>query len=627
MSIIVKDNKSKISAKTMPETGSCFSFDEVFKEKQEYLDYTFDVYNKLYGLDTIKYKCEVPDGLFNSIKEKSVFILLVMYDEQGKIYLSRNIQDGLGWSLPGGAILNNEDVHSSLRRIARKICPNFDEVVIGEIEPIAFLENEFFNKNETHSHKGMAFMARIRNKESINLNNALGGFINLDEKELSGVNKYANQEVVGLAIKKIKNVNLFSYENEIATNEKYKLRYLVHNIFVKKFILTSRLKKTQEFISLLKQKVGCAKSLIDVSCGDSNLITKIIDGNFDYLVANDISWSQLDLITAKNNKIIFTNHNANQLPFKDKVFDVAYCGNTMHHMATKQDLVNLLEEIYRVARKILIVEIEKPKDTGFFPYILHRFWYRGFLKDVGGAYLSKSAFKNIIIQRFRERANIDFSEFKNIQGRYFIAEIKQKNNTDMKDFDGSMVLEAEAKFRCSNFDELRKLCKKYNFEQCKSVREIDDYFTDREKTFIKDRICLRFRDRDGQLEFTYKGKSSSDSHFFIKKEYNVPISSTEYKEKIAFLESLGFYKYVTVIKTRETYTKDEEFIIKNIVIDQVEGVGNFVEFEIIVKDKHKFSNEELKDILNKLIHKFRKIGLEKANLPYRDYVAQSKGIR
>ena len=51
----------------------------------------------------------------------------------------------------------------------------------------------------------------------------------------------------------------------------------------------------------------------------------------------------------------------------------------------------------------------------------------GYLKDVGGAYLSEAEFKVIINDVFKNIANIKFSKFDNIMGRYLIAEIEKIN--------------------------------------------------------------------------------------------------------------------------------------------------------------------------------------------------------
>ena len=47
------------------------------------------------------------------------------------------------------------------------------------------------------------------------------------------------------------------------------------------------------------------------------------------------------------------------------------------------------------------------------------------------------------------------------------------------------------------------------------------------------------------------------------------------------LGSLGFYSYTTVTKSRSVYTKVEDNIEYNIMIDTVKNIGAFIEFEIL----------------------------------------------
>jgi ubiquinone/menaquinone biosynthesis C-methylase UbiE len=82
------------------------------------------------------------------------------------------------------------------------------------------------------------------------------------------------------------------------------------------------------------------------------------------IVANDISWSQIQLLNNNAINILSTNHNASQLPFKDKVFDVAICKNTLHHMPHRVQLLSMLYSMKRIAKKIILVEIENPNETG-----------------------------------------------------------------------------------------------------------------------------------------------------------------------------------------------------------------------------------------------------------------------
>ncbi len=597
-----------------------FSLDNVFGEKIEYTNYLFDTYKKIYDLKEIEYEGEVSEELFRYIQKRKFFILLVIYDEDGKIFLERNIQEQLYWSLPGGSILKNEEIHAAVRRVAQRICESDKKIIIGEIEPIAFIKNRFFYKSENYTHYGIAFTARIRNKKQINFDNTVGNFVQLTEKELEKINRYANREVARLCFNKIKDYITPFPEIEIATNEKYKTRYVIHNQFMKRFVLTSRRKRKKEFFSLIKSKTVGAKSLIDISCGDNDLIFKLAqEKKFDYMVANDISWSQINAISGANRKILLTNHNAVYLPFRENSFDVAYCGNTFHHMTTKNELLGLLDSLLKIAKKVIILEIEKPSDTGFIPHVLNKFWYRGFLKDVGGAYLSKQEFKTIIGNQYLGKATINFSEFRNIQGCYMLAEIEKKSE-DESNNSKSKILEVEKKFFCGNPKDLKKACLNAGFERKYSGDyEKDDYFTDLNGEFIKNRTCLRIRSKNNSLEITFKGKSHSFSNAYAKAEHNISIPMEMYGEYVDILNSLGFFKYVTVGKNREEYSKKEFGITKNIAFDNLDGVGCFVEFEIIDENNSK-QIDFLKEILDNFVDDYKKYSLTNADLPYRDYI-------
>ena len=130
----------------------------------------------------------------------------------------------------------------------------------------------------------------------------------------------------------------------------------------------------------------------------------------------------MDLKEKKNN-LLFTNHDAVGLPFLDNSADVSIFCNTMHHMPTHTHLELLLENLYRVGKKSVIIEIEKPSKTGLFPHLLNKYWYMGFLKDVGGAYLEEQEFQTIVKSAAKDK-NVEFSSFKNIQGKYMIAVVE-----------------------------------------------------------------------------------------------------------------------------------------------------------------------------------------------------------
>ena len=87
------------------------------------------------------------------------------------------------------------------------------------------------------------------------------------------------------------------------------------------------------------------------------------------------------------------------------------------------------------------------------------------------------------------------------------------------------------------------------------------------------------------------------------------------------LGSLGFYSYTTVTKSRSVYTKTEDNIEYNIMIDTVKNIGAFIEFEILSDESFGIDNLTCK--LNELIDNFKSLDLEKAMFPYRDYSAKT----
>lgn len=596
-----------------------FHLDSVFHEKEEYVKYSFNLYNKIYNLETIFYSDDVSEALFEYCKKKDFFILLALYDEDGRVFLERNIQDTLYWSLPGGSIRNGEDIHMSVNRIANNLIKNSgtDKISLGEIEPVSFIQNTFKYKNDIITHHGLAFTARVRNKKNIKIDETVGSFVKLNEEEISRINRYANKEVAKLCFKKFKNFSTPFPENEISVNEAQRWRYNVHEKIVKRFILNSRLKRKKEFINLIVKLCDNPKSIIDVSCGDSNLIFKLFDKiKPNFAVANDISWSQLDsLIKNDNRKILFTNHNAAYLPYVENSFDVSYCGNTLHHLTSKKELAKVFDSILKTSRKIIIVEIEKPQDTGFIPHVLNKYWYIGFLKDAGGAYLSKADFQSIVSGYFSNKADVVFSEFKNIQGRYMIAEITKKDSNNN-------VLEVEEKFYLKDIEVLKNKIKNTSFVKFDKIdHEIDTYFSDIDGEFIKNRTCLRFREKEDDMEITYKGKSVSFGNSYAKVEKNIKIDSIQKDNFEELFKSLGYFPYSVVDKKREGWSLSEDNINHNIFIDDVKGCGSFVEIEAIADSKHKDISEVIREN-KKIISLFKnEIDLE-AKMPYRDFVAE-----
>jgi putative hydrolase of the HAD superfamily len=123
------------------------------------------------------------------------------------------------------------------------------------------------------------------------------------------------------------------------------------------------------------------------------------------------------------------------------------------------------------------------------------------------------------------------------------------------------------------------------------------------------------------MELTFKGRSSEFGNFYAKTENNLTIPINEYNQTVNFLVSLGYQSYVVVKKYRDIYSIREDNIHYNIMIDDIEDIGAFVEIEVLGK-KGIHDMARLTKELNKLVTKFNHINLENANMPYRDFVAK-----
>ena len=116
-------------------------------------------------------------------------------------------------------------------------------------------------------------------------------------------------------------------------------------------------------------------------------IYKISSEN-NVIVFNDISLYQLRCCESKCNNVLYTNDNILDLSFKNNIFDVSYCKNTLHHMNNDDEIIALLNNMYNISNKLVIVEIEDPKKVGGISKILNKYLYVDYLKDSGKYFLS-----------------------------------------------------------------------------------------------------------------------------------------------------------------------------------------------------------------------------------------------
>lgn len=108
------------------------------------------------------------------------------------------------------------------------------------------------------------------------------------------------------------------------------------------------------------------------------------------------------------------------------------------------------------------------------------------------------------------------------------------------------------------------------------------------------------------MELTLKGKSKKLSSMYAKAENNISVPVVEYDSLKGLFASLGYYSYTGVKKERSTYSCEIGNLTYNVMLDHIENIENFVEFEILSYDDYA-DIALLKSQLNDMIEKFSDI--------------------
>ena len=139
-----------------------------------------------------------------------------------------------------------------------------------------------------------------------------------------------------------------------------------------------------------------------------------------------------------------------------------------------------------------------------------------------------------------------------------------------------MATEIEAKFKIDNVDEIKQKVKLLGAVLKGTKQQIDTYYNHPvKKEFQGQPTYLRIRTTDG--------KSKTAMHYKLKnyewEELETSLEDGDILRKI--FENLGFSVDVEIVKKRETW----EVPNGEIVLDAVDGLGNFMEIEVDSKEK------------------------------------------
>lgn len=157
------------------------------------------------------------------------------------------------------------------------------------------------------------------------------------------------------------------------------------------------------------------------------------------------------------------------------------------------------------------------------------------------------------------------------------------------------MLEVEIKAYIKDPAEFRERLKNAGAEKLRKRHDRDRYFNHPSRDFARTDEAVRIRTVDGAACLTYKGpKISQRSKARIEEEVGVEDEAVMNR----ILTSLGFVEVFTVEKERELWSFEKI----EICLDEVSGLGNFAELEVITNDR-----EQAEDRLFALA---AKLGLE-----------------
>ena len=150
------------------------------------------------------------------------------------------------------------------------------------------------------------------------------------------------------------------------------------------------------------------------------------------------------------------------------------------------------------------------------------------------------------------------------------------------------MIEIEVKVRADH-SKARSILKNIGAVKLGVESQSDIYFAAPYRDFAKTDEALRIRSLDGQAVLTYKGPKL-DGISKSRKEFETPV---EEAATIKILRALGFSEAGVVRKQREIFSAGEI----TICLDLVEGLGEFLEVEIVAEKDLENSRAKLFELL------------------------------
>ena len=156
------------------------------------------------------------------------------------------------------------------------------------------------------------------------------------------------------------------------------------------------------------------------------------------------------------------------------------------------------------------------------------------------------------------------------------------------------MLEVEAKFAIGDSDGIRAGLGRKGVRMKRKQQEHDVYYNARHRDFGETDEALRVRYDDIGITLTYKGPKIRVGSAKAREEFNLVVADSGTLEDI--LSRLGFRRTATVSKVREFY----EIGDVTVTLDDIEGLGQFIEIEILTEENREDAADRIGAIAKEL---------------------------
>lgn len=154
-------------------------------------------------------------------------------------------------------------------------------------------------------------------------------------------------------------------------------------------------------------------------------------------------------------------------------------------------------------------------------------------------------------------------------------------------------VEVEVKARAEDLERVREQLEDRGGRRVATWEQTDIYYGHPHRNFAQTDEALRIRETGGRVEATYKGPKL-DGETKTREEITVELDDAASAGDL--LEALGFAAAGRVVKQREVYELGE----LTVTLDQVEGLGPFVEIEHVVDEGIDEARETVLELADEL---------------------------